>query len=390
MHLETIENSRGRFKPHPKRRVTPRDLRIKEGRNHNWRDDDVFATINWRVYEHRELWDMIQSATPGQLGGMADRWKVVSDGVGSATSAVRKIVERLGQSWRGPSAAEATASVSALANWASGASERAQSVGQGLHIYTTAVERAKHTMPEPVHYYAERWFREGYNVTTLDGPNGLYMLKALLDDHLPTKHEAKEAQEKAILVMKEYEATSRGVHSGLPEPFDAPPPATAVQPEPPQIPPGGDGGREQYPHPLPPAPVPVTTPISGTGVGDTTTAAMATLNPGYPAGQPSGPGPGPGPNSAYGAGPGVGGVAAGGIVGRGPAGGFGIGPGGARGGAGSVGAAGARGGGSGSSAYSPFGGAAADEKDGEHKNRYCKGIDLMDDLPPAFPSVLGE
>jgi hypothetical protein len=30
------------------------------------------------------------------------------------------------------------------------------------------------------------------------------------------------------------------------------------------------------------------------------------------------------------------------------------------------------------------------EEDGEHRNRYDAGLDLLDDLPPAFPPVLGE
>ena len=30
------------------------------------------------------------------------------------------------------------------------------------------------------------------------------------------------------------------------------------------------------------------------------------------------------------------------------------------------------------------------EEDGEHRNRYDNGLDLLDDLPPAFPPVLGE
>jgi hypothetical protein len=387
VRLVTIENHRHRFKPHQKRRVTARHKIIKDGRKKNWRDDDVFATINWRVYQHRDLWDMIQSAVPGRMGEMADGWRAVSNGVRTATDAVHKIAERLGHSWRGPSAAAATASVSTLANWASGASEAARNVGLGLDTYTAAVERAKNTIPEPVHYYAERWHREGYNVTTLAGPNGLYFYKDLLDDHLPTKREAKEAKEAAIQVMKEYERNSRGVFTELPQPFEPPPPATAVRPEP-SHPPIPERDNEVA---SPPSPKPVTTtPISVSGGGSTTTAAMAPLDLSYPAGQSFGPGQGPGPNSAYGAGPGSGGMATGGIFSRGPAGGVGAGPGGARGSGGTARTGGAWGSGSGSSVYPPFGSGAADEKDGEHKNRYCKGIDLMDDLPPAFPSVLGE
>ncbi|MDI5982831.1 hypothetical protein QDK53_42025, partial [Amycolatopsis magusensis] len=70
-------------------------------------------------------------------------------------------------------------------------------------------------------------------------------------------------------------------------------------------------------------------------------------------------------------------------------------PGGPRGG-GVAGAApglaggGARGGGLGSAFYPPQGQGAGREEDKEHRVRWADGLDLMDDLPPAYPSVLGE
>lgn len=386
--MATIENSRHRYKPQRPRRVTPRDRRIRKGRKQNWRDDDIFATINWRVYDHRQLWDMIMSAQPAQLGAVAAGWRAVGHGVGVATDDVNKIVRRLRDSWRGPSAAQAATSVSALVDWADGASQTAHSVGQGLEAYSSAVERARNKMPEPVHYYAEQAFKDGYNVKTLDGPNGVYLVDALMDDHMPTKREARDAKEEAILVMKEYEATSRGVHTGLPQPFDTPPPTTTVHPDPVQRPPDeGNGQRPPLPtpDPRPPHPAPVTS---------TTTAAMAPVDMGYGTGQAPGSGQGPGPGTS--SGPGV----AGGLVGRGPGAGPGVGQ-GARAGVGPTAMTGsraagpttgpARGAGPGSAFYPPFAGAgAAGDEDREHKNRYGDGLDLMDDLPPAFPSVLGE
>ncbi|MDU0288092.1 hypothetical protein NUG22_02660, partial [Saccharothrix longispora] len=59
----------------------------------------------------------------------------------------------------------------------------------------------------------------------------------------------------------------------------------------------------------------------------------------------------------------------------------------ARGGVGPVAGAG---GPQGFGMYPPTAPGGAREEDGEHRNRYDLGLDLLDDLPPAFPPVLGE
>lgn len=46
-------------------------------------------------------------------------------------------------------------------------------------------------------------------------------------------------------------------------------------------------------------------------------------------------------------------------------------------------------GGAGYGMYPPLA-PANGEEDREHRNRYDGGLDLLDDLPPAFPPVLGE
>jgi hypothetical protein len=62
---------------------------------------------------------------------------------------------------------------------------------------------------------------------------------------------------------------------------------------------------------------------------------------------------------------------------------------GARGAAGLGGARGAGGPGAGS-LYPPVAGAGAPgEDDQEHKDKYNEGLDLFDDLPPAYPPVFG-
>jgi hypothetical protein len=51
---------------------------------------------------------------------------------------------------------------------------------------------------------------------------------------------------------------------------------------------------------------------------------------------------------------------------------------------------GARGaGGPGAFGGMPFGHGAQGDEDKEHRNKYDQGVDFLDDLPPAYPSVFG-
>ncbi|MGA6164656.1 PPE domain-containing protein [Amycolatopsis magusensis] len=396
--MEYNEHRKKRYRSEgrePTARQRARDRKVRRRRQRNWRQDDVFAPVNWQVYEHRQLWDMIKSAEPGSLGEVAHDWGRVAKNVDQATEDIRRTVQKLMYSWRGPSAAKAAESVSALTTWAARVSGQAHQVGGGLDAYTSAIVEAQHKMPEPVHYHAERWFRHGYDVKALDGPQGLYMMDLLLDDHLPTKKEATEAKAEAVRVMKQYESASKGVHSGLPQPFDAAP-AVAVpdaEPAPPAV-----AAPEESPSPSAPAPVVPAVPEDGPLDTSTHAAGLvpgggSTTVPGPVSGGPGVGGPTvgvvPGAGAAGGVaagmpGPGVGGGVAGipggprggGVAGTGP----GLAGGGARGG----------GGGLGSAFYPPQGQGAGREEDKEHRVRWADGLDLMDDLPPAYPSVLGE
>ncbi|XVS62553.1 PPE domain-containing protein [Actinosynnema sp. CA-299493] len=375
------------------------------------REPENFGKINWRAYTHRQLWDMVKSADAAQMATRAYEWQRLAADVDQATADVQKIVQNLVLSWRGPSAVAAAESVSELTKWGARSSGHAFQVGDGLDGYTSAVQEAARAIPEPVHPDAEKWFRAGYDVTTLDGPQGAYMLKQLLDDHLPDKREQQEAMDRAVRVMEQYEAASHGIGRELPVFDEAPAGTRPVDARPtwtqPQTPPSDQG-------PVPPpwsAPPPVQqqpgdpSPLQP-GVrpeGTTSVAAAGTPGPGSGYGGPGGFGSqsgfGPGGGSSglgggLGAGPGGLGGGPGGGAGQG-----GFGPGGTSGVLGAVpGGAAARGG------VGPVVGAGGPqgfgmyppvapgnrEDDGEHRNRYDLGLDLLDDLPPAFPPVLGE
>ncbi|MEV1117266.1 PPE domain-containing protein [Actinosynnema sp. NPDC049800] len=365
------------------------------------RQPENFGKINWRAYTHRQLWDMVKSADAAQMATRTYEWQRLAADIDQATADVQKIVQGLALSWRGPSAVAAASSVSELTKWAARSSERAALVGEGLDGYTSAVQEAARAIPEPVHPDAEKWFRAGYDVTTLDGPQGAYMLKQLLDDHLPDKREQQEAMDRAVRVMEQYEEASHGIGRELPV-FDEAPVVTqptGTQPSPPQPLP------EHRPAPSPPpwiAPPPVQerpaedAPLRpGEGTTSVAAAGAPSAATGYGGpggfGSQSGFGPGGSFGTGHGLGPGGGAGVAGGQGGFGPGGASGVlgaVPGGAaaRGGVGPVVGAG---GPQGFGMYPPMA-PGNREEDGEHRNRYDTGLDLLDDLPPAFPPVLGE
>jgi len=353
--------------------------------------DEAFGKINWAAYRHDQMWDMIKSAEPPKLGEQAYRWGQLAEGVDTTTSDVRTVVQRLLLSWKGPSAVKAAESVSALTKWGADAGINARKVGDGLDAYTSAIGEAQRTMPEPVHYYAERWFREGYDVKALDGPNGAYMMDDLLDDHLPKKAEADKAKNEAIRVMEQYEAASKTVHTTLPPVFGQAPAVTSggTDNPVPGLPTTTPPTPGRNPDPAKPGPVP-----NGTGVqpvvnfdrpgnepGDTTTASAV-------------PGVGSGGGSFSGAGAmgSFGGAGSPGLIGGGLDEGnrFGWAPGGAAAAGSAAAGTGAAARGAGGFGMYPPGSGGRREEDTEHRDRYADGYDLMDDLPPAYPPVFGE
>ncbi|WNV85867.1 PPE domain-containing protein [Umezawaea sp. Da 62-37] len=364
-----------------------------------------FGKINWRAYEHRRLWEMVKSADTGQMATRTYQWQQLAADVDQATADVHKVVQNLVLSWRGPSAVAGAGAASRLTEWAADSSQRAYQVGSGLDTYTAAVDEAARAMPEPVHPTAEKWFRDGYDVTTLDGPEGAYMLKQLLDDHKPSKQEQQEAMDRAVRVMDQYEAASYEVGARLPV-FEEAPTGTTVTPDhqPPAVPvpppyPPATPAPTPLPTPAPPDGGPTASPPDGRPDGTTGVASVGAPTHGTPGyGTPGYGTPGYGVPGAYGSQPGFGGSTynPGGAYATGT--GANAGFGGASGviGAGPAAAAAARGGfapgaggGQGYGMYPPMA-PGGREEDGEHRNRYDLGLDLLDDLPPAFPPVLGE
>lgn len=381
-----------------------REKRLREQRRANLREDAFDSgTIRWEAYTHQQMWDMVHSADLPGMSVRAGQWQDLAPRLRGTSRSVQDIVNRLTGSWRGPSAELAARAATTLTSWGETVGDSAERVASGMQNYTTVLQETKRRLPEPVHYWAERHFRDGYDVKVTEGPQGLHLLEQLTDDHMPTKVEARNAKAEAVAVMQVYENESRHTRSALPV-FDTAPP-TAQQPVPTAPPPSvtrPEAPPENRPDPTPrppeQAPVPDVRP-PGPGTADNTTAtAFGPTGVGTSHGAGTSHGTttfgGPlGTNGVHAASPG--GTAAGLPGGTGP----GV-PGGATGvlgqqagrgntaamsGRGLAGAPGAPGYGM---APSPFGGNGDEER--HHPNRYAEKTDFLDDIPPGAPPVLGE
>lgn len=368
-----------------------------------------FGKVNWEVYQHDQLYDMIMRADPAKMSDHVDRWSRLARAIERTTGGVQAVVQEVMGSWQGQAAVSAAETNNRLMTWAGTASHTADRIAAGMSDYTDAVIHAQRKMPEPGYATAERNFREGYTVTTTGGPSDAVFLKQLLSDGMVSHRAARERKAEAVAVMESYESRSKDVHDSMPR-FDEPAPAVPDQPawtsnltDPAPVPPSGGGSPVPGPGPGPvpgpgPGPGPEPGPVTVPGANASTVAA-GYLDP--PLAGSAGPG-GLGGSGGSGYGGGVGSLSGGGggadavrggaglgagggvgAVGTGAPAGRGL-PGGVPGGA----AAGARGGG-GAFGGMPFGGGAQGGQDTEHKNKYDDGLDLLADLPPAYPPVFG-
>jgi uncharacterized protein YukE len=356
-------------------------------RNQRFANKAAFHGINWDYHSHNRLYQWIHSASPATMAAKAQEWKALGTSILATTQEIRDTMRALSGSWQGAAADRAAQSSEAFGQWATRASEITQQIGAGLDQYTHAVEVAQHRMPPPLNPGAA--FLSGHNTGGVTIPNSASVIAELMQDQQADDAQARDAKAEAVRVMKHYAAESENVHATMPWFYDAPAESPIGPPD--SVEPTHPGP----PDPVPSGPGPVDPPgiVPGTDIG----TAPNSFSPAAPA-----PG-GYGPDTGYGGQPGYGGGPGGAEAGRGglaAGGGFGgAGPlaarggpaglaGGARGGAGGL--AGARGA-AGANGYPPFGagGGARGEEDKEHKDKYTEGLDLFDDLPPAYPPVFG-
>lgn len=378
---------------HPMRgKAKRRANRRRKQRIRNRERFEAIQPINWDAYNHAQLYDMIMSAKPSVMSARTQQWVELAARIDDTTSRVRDVMQRLMMTWTGGAAVQAAESNTLLTQWASEASHTSTEIAARLGRYTEAVAEAQARMPDPEFAFAERRFREGYDVKGSEGPSTAVLLEKLLDDHLVTYEQAAKAKAEAVEVMQAYETRSRDAHTDTPT--YPPPPSRGETEEPPP----GDGGEEpplddgplddgQGPlDGLPPDELP-----DGTDPSEFVPVGPGTGGAGVGVGAMPGAGGG-----GYGGGGGalVGGVAGGAAALR-PGGAFGTGAGGSGSVAGRLAAAeaaAARGasmrGGTGMGMMPPMGAGGRDDE-GEHHNKYGEETDFMDDLPPAYPPVFG-
>jgi uncharacterized protein YukE len=368
-----------------------------------------FGKANWEAYQHYELYNMIMKAEPKQMYRRADDWKELSGAIDRTTSEIQKVMEQAMGVWQGQAAVNAGASTTRLMQWAGTASHTAGTVAARMSDYTDAVATAQRRMPDPAFATSEQRFRDGYTVMTTGGPADAVFLKQLTSDGMVGHQEARARKAEAVAVMESYESHSKGVHEEMPHFTDAGPttkdaPAwTPTTTDPGGGGAGGGGGSGSGGGLLPGG------GTAGVPTGNGSTSAAGFVDP-LTVGA-NGPGGSGGPGStSFGGGPGSlngnagadalrsgSGFGAGGLGGgtgnsagvMGPGGLAGRGPGGVIGGAGGLAAGGAGARGAGAFGGMPLGGGANGEEDGEHTNKYDEGLDLFDDLPPAYPPVFG-
>ncbi|WP_020658256.1 WXG100 family type VII secretion target [Amycolatopsis benzoatilytica] len=338
--------------------------------------DATFGKINWNAWAHPTLYDMIMTADPAGMGAAAQQWGQLAYNVDSSTAAVHKTVQKLLLSWRGGAAGNAARSASKLTSWGADASETMRAVGDNLDRYTSAVETAKHKMPEPVFDIAENQFRDGYDVNAASGPSGAVMVDQLLDDRLPAKKNASAAKAEAVRVMEGYETSSKDVHDRLPH-FTSAPKTTNVDPGggSPNDSRGSSGGASG-------ADATTASSVAAGGAGLSGVGGPSAGLSGMPGAIGSG-GMGGAPGSLGSGGSGSGSALPGSLLGNAPGGGAAAGVAGA--------AAGMRGSPMSGGFFPPMaqrGGEGAED----HQNRYAKNgaFDFLEDLPAAYPPVLGE
>ena len=396
----------------PDRDDVKRSDRRKDTKRKN-RMPEHFGKANWEAYQHYELYNMIMKADTRQMYERAQHWKTLADEIETTTTEVQKVVEQVMTSWQGQAAVNAGSATTRLMQWAGTASHTAGTVAENMSTYSDTVATAQRRMPPPGFATAERRFRDGYTVMTTGGPADAVFLKQLVSDGMVGHEQARARKAEAVNVMESYEQDSRVVHTKMPRFEDAGPTTkdsptwTPAATDPsgggggagggsstPGFPPGGSpggavpsGNSSTTPSGLAPAATGPTGPGGGFPPG-TTGFGPGGLNGG---GDQLRGGGGLGGGFPGGFGSGSGGVGAGasagalgpGALGRGPGGAVIGGPGGmAAGGAGARGGMGAMGG-------MPFGAGANGEEDTEHTNKYDEGLDLFDDLPPAYPPVFG-
>jgi hypothetical protein len=333
--------------------------------------------VPWANYSHEQLWHMVMSADPAALLRRSEHLNTVATDLGRNAEDVRGMLDRLLATWSGGTADQVAAVVRPVLQWMAESAGTGTEVAARLGHFAETINRARDEMPYPVHNQVLDAAANGQTVSVANTPDDTQLIKQIAAHTTATPAQAHAAKAKAVEVMHRYDHASAQAYHGMPT-FTKPPAVLGVTVPHPTPPP-------QPPPIHPPPPVRQPPPIGST----TTTSSVTTPSDftGSAAGGATGFG-GPG---------GLAGSAAGGLAGSVGGGASAALP-GAVSGAGMVAATegelaamnAAQAEQAGWSGFAPMGaGGQRGAQDGEHRDRYAGRPDLIGELPPAFPPVLG-
>ena len=321
--------------------------------------------IHWQHYTHEQMWQMVEAADPESMFTEAEKlWELAKE-LGDATTQANRIAQDVLGAWDGGAAQAAADRVTAFLNWADTTANTANNIADLLSQYSRVVNHARLTMPYPV---------QAGGLT----PQG----------QIATPQQATASKTEAVHVMEHYASQSRTIYAELHQhQFSAPPTDTGMPLPPPS--PEPDPPAHQPPTPSPASTTPPSTTPAAASLATTPSDFAGPVGDGTMPGIPAG-------GTAAGA-PGIAG-GMGGSPGGGMTGAPFIGPGAmsAVGGMtaaedGMVPAAGAAAEETaGWNGFAPMaGGGRTGQEDAQHRDRYAQRHDLVGELPPAFPPVLG-
>jgi hypothetical protein len=306
--------------------------------------------IRWQDYPHEHMWQMLVQANPETMFTEAEDLRKLAEELGQVTTDAHAIAQDVFGAWNGQAAEDAANRIGEFLKWADQTANTANSIAGLLSEYAHVVNRARLTIPYPV---------SSGGMT----PQGKVAS--------PAESHARKTE--AAQVMEHYASQSRDIYARLhTHQFTAPPTGTGLPlPAP-------------APEPAPPVHQPPTTHQPTTPSPDLAATTPSSVGATAPSGFVDGTG--------YGAG----GLASGVVNGLPGGAAAPIGPGGmsavaamdaeaamARMAATAEGQAGWNG-------FAPMSpGRGTGAEDDKHRDRFARQTDLVGELPPAFPPVLG-
>lgn len=374
--------------------------------------------VDWTAYTHQELYAMVMSANPQAIQERAQTVQQYARDMHDVTGFVHDTAQNMFGLWSGSSADQAAQTINKVTKWADHTAETASHVAHNIGQYADALNEARATMPEPINWGAVNKALSGGTVHLNTSGFNAATVEAIEQGHHLNTQQAQQKElankNKAVEVMQKYHTTSASIYRSTPT-FANPPGITQVPIDPVQAPPTWPPVVTTPVSPVnpPTQPIDPTDPGNNGDNGTTTTSSAAPMTvSGATPGFAPGTGGLPGGNS-----PGIaalGGLGSGGLVNNeGGWGGFGSsgGAGAAPSSSGTSPTSGARvlgraaaaneeaaaprgavaeGEGEGWGGFGPMGGMGTGrDGDSGHRDKYGLEPDVIGELPPAFPPVLG-